>query len=402
MHDLYRYLPPITSDYSGAASIMYDLNAFTIICDPGCCIDHFVYYDNPTYYKDPRQVYSLKLESLNVTLGNDSVFIDQIINAVNNMDEKPEHIALVGTPVPAITGIDTVGMGHEIEFDLGIPTIGVNTNGFEPYVNGIDRAARALIKKFARPKATPQADTINVLGLTPIDFGSSAYGTWLKAALEDAGFKTVRLFFQGTSFKDIAAIGEASVNLAASHAGAKVGKFLKRKFKTPYVVATPLPNIGEHLNQQIFSQIKAYAAGEEQAAADKPAATEEANELRVDTLILHDQVIGNSLRAVLEEKNPDEHIVVASFVQAASSLARPDDLFIDSEGVFMEQLAQMKPRRIIADPIVEYLVEKVFADADAMPEFIPLKYNALSGVLNEREPQGLYEDMQTLAPRLGL
>jgi len=50
---LTRYLPPFASDYAGAASALYGMGGMVVLCDAGCCTDHYVFYDEPRWLQEP-------------------------------------------------------------------------------------------------------------------------------------------------------------------------------------------------------------------------------------------------------------------------------------------------------------------------------------------------------------
>ncbi|MCF0120512.1 MAG: hypothetical protein HUJ65_02645, partial [Oscillospiraceae bacterium] len=102
MGKLCIYLPPFASDYSGVCSALFDLNCLTVINDASCCTGHFVYYDEPRWTKVQRPTLSTQLRSTDAVFGNDSKVVDCVLRASEQV--KTDMIAVVGTPVPALTG----------------------------------------------------------------------------------------------------------------------------------------------------------------------------------------------------------------------------------------------------------------------------------------------------------
>ena len=104
MKRLYRYLPPFAGDYSGVGSALYELGGMLCIHDASGCTGNYVGFDEPRSYDSKQLVYCTGLRRDDAILGNDEVYIDKIVRAAKDM--KPKFIAILGSPVPLITGFD--------------------------------------------------------------------------------------------------------------------------------------------------------------------------------------------------------------------------------------------------------------------------------------------------------
>lgn len=183
MGQLCIYLTPFASDYSGVCSVLFDLDCMTAINDASCCTSHYVFYDEPRWSVRVRPLFSTALRNIDAILGNDEKIVANICKAASSIDT--EMLAVVGTPVPAIIGMDTEGIASEIEFRTGKPCFGFNSSGFHYYDMGIVQAGKALIDRFAEP-AEPVQGRVNIVGMTPLDFGANGNSEDFAALLEGA------------------------------------------------------------------------------------------------------------------------------------------------------------------------------------------------------------------------
>ena len=108
MGQLCIYLTPFASDYSGVCSVLFDLDCMTAINDASCCTSHYVFYDEPRWSGRVRPLFNTALRNIDAILGNDEKIVANICKAASSIDT--EMLAVVGTPVPAIIGMDTEGI----------------------------------------------------------------------------------------------------------------------------------------------------------------------------------------------------------------------------------------------------------------------------------------------------
>ncbi|MDO5845447.1 MAG: nitrogenase component 1, partial [Methanocorpusculum sp.] len=216
MAKLCIWLPPLAADYSGVCSVFFDLNGITAVSDASCCTDNYVNYDEPRWAEQRKNVFCISLRTIDAVLGSDAKIVSRILEAAAVL--RPELIAFVGTPVSALIGMDAEGIACEIEAWAGVPSLGFASSGFRYYDEGIVMAGSALIDRFAEDALIAVPRRLNILGMTPLDFGSVGNDLDFCAFFVKAGFD-VRCFCMGMSLDDIRTIGSAGINLAVSSAG---------------------------------------------------------------------------------------------------------------------------------------------------------------------------------------
>ena len=360
MGKLNLYLPPFASDYTGVCSALFDLDCLTVVMDASCCTSHVVYWDEPRWAGYPRPTVSAQLRSIDCILGNDDCLVDSI--AAMQADIGASLLALVGTPVPSITGMDLEGLAFELEGRCGVPALGFSTGGFSSYEQGLWQAGSALVDRFAAGEQQHPAHKINLLGLSPLDHGNCGNESDLRGALENAGWQLGASLFHGLDLQDLAGMGGAEINLALSATGVRLAEKLRRTFGTAYVAACPMGTV--HL-----AYVLSLLSGKTPlpSLAQKPSHS---------TLIVMDQVMGCSLRQALRLAGCGGEIHVGSFFYQTDALALPGDLRFSSEAAFLRYLRQHPGITVIGDPLLEAALQ-----AENHP-FYPFAHPAVSGKLH--------------------
>ncbi len=247
MARLSLYLPPAAGDYSGAASVLFGLDCLVVLVDAGCCTRNYTEYDEPRWERRRKTAFSAQLRTLEATLGDESRIIEQTADMARELGVS--CIALLGTPVPAVTGMDLAGIACEVEDVAGVPTLGIETNGFETYERGASKALTALLGRFVcdaagqqanqNPARSPEAPHVNILGLGPQDFlgedDMNACVRWF----EDAGAVVDFVTSSEYTLADVARAGAADLSVVVAWSGLEAARLLKERFGVPYVVGRP-------------------------------------------------------------------------------------------------------------------------------------------------------------------
>ena len=344
MGQLCIYLPPFTSDYSGACSALFDLDCMMIINDASCCTSNYVFYDEPRWQDHVRPVLNTSLRSTDAIFGNDEKIVKSACMAAENIDS--ELVALIGTPVPAITGMDMEGLASEIEAYTGKKCIGLATDGFGYYDDGIAQAGKALIDTFTDKKQVSHTGglkekKVNIIGMTPIDYGTNGNDDALRRFVEGAGHSINSFLFMGSSLDDIRRLPHADMNIAVSASGIEIAKYLKKKFGTPYICGFP---VGEAEPSKWFAEI---CTG---MTYSNTVHGEDDDKKRL--LIVTDQVLGNAIRDALLRLGCDLNIDVASFFGWDRHIAQAGDRHLESEKEYLQLVSSGRYGAIAADPLI--------------------------------------------------
>ena len=246
MRQSYRIIPIYTADVSGVCSALYELGGMTVMHDPSGCNSTYNTHDEIRWYDQDSLIYISGLTEIDAIMGNDEKFLDDIKEAAREM--HPKFIALAGSPIPYMNGTDFPALAQVLEEETGILAFAVPTNGMHDYVYGAGIALEEIAKRFTGEKTGRiQARTVNLLGVTPLDFGPVSHVEVLKENLKACGWKVLSTWAMGDELDAFLQAGEAEVNLVVSSVGLRAAKVLEEKFGTPYVVGTPIGSYTERI-----------------------------------------------------------------------------------------------------------------------------------------------------------
>ncbi|MCF0120837.1 MAG: hypothetical protein HUJ65_04280, partial [Oscillospiraceae bacterium] len=181
---------------------------------------------------------------------------------------------------------------------------------------------------------------VNILGMTPLDYGDVGNDTALTEALESAGIKVNASLFFGVTTDDFARLPNAELNIAVSSAGVLLANKLKRRFGTSFIAAYPMGSA--HFNM-LTRRIK---------GADSEISRGEGSGRLV---LIGDQVMMNSLREALYLAGCHADITNASFFCWDGKLAADGDFCIESERNLTEKLQSIDADMVICDSLVARL-----------------------------------------------
>ena len=283
MRQAYRIIPIYTADVSGVCSALYELGGMTVMHDPSGCNSTYNTHDEIRWYDEDSLIFISGLTEIDAIMGNDEKFIHDIEEAASEL--KPRFIALASSPITYMNGTDFPAIAEVTEQDTGIPTFAVPTNGMHDYVHGAGMALEAIAEHFVnedRCEGFYPADCrndkaeagienerdhrrVNLLGVTPLDFGPLGHAETMKRSLEQYGWQINSMWAMGDSLDQLSKSADAAVNVVVSSVGIRAAKVLQRKFGTPYVVGAPVGRFTEKLSEAMevaVSSAKGFAASE--------------------------------------------------------------------------------------------------------------------------------------------
>ena len=321
-----------TSDVSGVCSVMYELGGLTLLHDPSGCNSTYTTHDEPRWYDSASLMFISGLDEMSAVLGDDSKIIEDACLAIHDL--KPKFVTLCGASIPHIIGFDYKGVAKLIEERCGVPVIPVTTDGLRSYISGIGKATRSWIQRFAKEDVNKKNE-INLLGITPIDFGSIDIFHSLKKNYENIGETINCSFALEESFESLTNILQAMINCVPSSAGRIPAKYMYSKYKIPYVEGLP---VGPYMSQRIQECINLS-----KNTNMNQIAYEESEE--GDVLVIGEEIYAKSMATEINHGNTI-HQAFYMF---------PDD----SEGLNEDDLIEAIQRSsiIICDPLFKNLID---------------------------------------------
>lgn len=347
MRQSYKIIPIYTADVSGVCSALYELGGMVVMHDPSGCNSTYNTHDEIRWYDQDSLIYISGLTEIDAVMGNDAKFIHDIEEAAKEL--KPKFIALAGSPIPFMNGTDFPAIAQVIETETGIPAFAVPTNGMHDYTYGAGLALEKIAERFVKKPHHIRPHTLNLLGVTPLDFGPQANVDAMKQTLRQRGWEVISTWAMGDTLEDLSHAGEAEVNLVVSSVGLPAAKILQEKFETPYVIGTPVGGFTEELIQAINEEVSHHNEAEEADKNNILAAYLKNRLAGTPQITLIGEAVTMSSLAVTLEKQYNKPVRVICPLETHEGLLAPNDCTADGEEE-MEQL--LKDAGIIfADPL---------------------------------------------------
>ncbi len=411
-----------TADVSGVCSALYELGGMTVIHDPSGCNSTYSTHDEPRWFDTDSLMFVSGLDEMTAVLGDDNVLIDDVTHAVRDL--KPRFVTLCSGSIPHIIAFDCKGVAHLLEKRTGVPMLPVTTTGNRSYVAGVGAALTEWVKRFAdslespyrvsssggpdcsantlEGAAGPESFSVNLLGVTPLDFSINGNVDAMRKVFEDAGIPVNCCAAMGESFDSLRHIFRASVNVVVSSCGRRLARYMEQTAGIPYVEGTPIGAYGAarlpKLAKKAYEKKRASLEEDSHGALDgtsgslrmllaKKKGDSEGISLwkgnpaheRWDVpdgqiLIIGEEVFAQSLAAAINQLTPDcRHGLRAFAVWPDVDLGFPEDV-----------LAELirKSRYIIGDPLY-----RTIPHDSKQNTFVDFPHEAYSGrIFRDRIP----------------
>lgn len=381
-----------SSDEFGICSALYELGGMVVMHDASGCNSTYTTHDEPRWYEKDSMIYISALSEMEAILGDDRKLIRDLTETALSL--KPEFIALVGAPIPYMTGTDLTAIAKVVEKNTRIPCFGFPANGMNYYTRGVSLALKEIVRRFCTERLEKPARTlrVNLLGVTPLDFPAERTTDVLKDWLSENGLELGACFALDCSLEELRSASSAHVNLVLSYGGLEAARLLKERFGTPYVVGVPYgTSFSAHLARCIYAaadfgeDLAAYwndlkidprnfrilSESEEDTADAEPERSLSAGR-RV--CIIGESVISSSLAAAVEAEFPGLSCRVLCPVDTETGLLRTGDIRPGGESDIAEEMGAAD--LVIADPLYRVLCPET--------DFIPLPHTAFSGRIFEK------------------
>ena len=373
MRQAYRIIPIYTADVSGVCSALYELGGMTVMHDPSGCNSTYNTHDEIRWYDQDSLIFISGLTDIDAIMGNDEKFLRDIEDVAEEL--KPKFIALASSPIPFMNGTDFPGLARALTAETGIPAFSVPTSGMHDYVYGAGLALSEIARHFTGA-AEKRKRKLNLLGVTPLDFGPQPMVDAMKRRLEKYGWEILSTWAMGDTLEDLSHAGEAEVNLVVSSVGIPAANVLREKFGTPFLVGTPVEGyedeISDALEKAAGSPCEAFEDKKENSAEKSGAQISgEQEELwkvtpdqviylrkkdsplsgfipTPDITLIGEPVTMGSLAAVIEQKYRKKVQLLCS-LEITEGLLRQEDEVIRGEEAMEEKLKTA--RIIVADPL---------------------------------------------------
>ena len=352
-----------TADVSGVCSAMYELGGMSVLHDPSGCNSTYTTHDEPRWFDSDSLMFVSGLDEVTAVMGDDTVLIRDVVRAAKDLE--PRFITLCGASIPHIIAFDYRGVAHLIEKECNIPVLPVATDGLKSYTSGAGLALTAWLERFADPGEYGSAEnrTVNLLGVTPLDFSVNGNVQALKSTFERAGFSVNCCMAMTDTFENMTHAYAAQCNVVVSSAGRKAAKYMKRRSGMPFVEGLPIGKAAASALMEMIEQT--VSDGECRSLWDfAQEACKSAPEGKI--LVTGEEIYARSMSFALNSADS----AIRSGCEAYGMW--PDE----DEGIPEDQLidAVRRADMVIADPLYKVILPK-----DSSTRFISIPHEAYSG-----------------------
>lgn len=328
MKGLRKYIAPFAPDQSGATAVFCELGGLVIILDAGGCAGNVCGFDEPRWFTSKSAIFSAGLRDMDAILGRDDKLVEKIGKACKKIDGN--FVAVIGTPVPAVIGTDYAALRRMIEKKTGFVAMTVDTNGMELYDDGVRKASLELFRTFAGTDGNSQVmaqgtgtddaanrsetagtkplELLGVIGATPMDIVETETPDDIANYYTKEGWQKVSVYGMGAGLEVVRQAGQARKNLVIAPAGLETARYLKKKYGTPYEAEYPLATIP---GWDVFWE-------------------NVMKKERKKVLIVHQQVLANTLRDAIRRESGAE-VTVASWFMLDKELKEDGDVHLREE-----------------------------------------------------------------------
>lgn len=370
MRKLSINLPPFAPDYSGVCSALFALGGLLVIHDASGCTGNYTGYDEPRWYDSRSLVYCSGLREMDAVLGNDEKFIARIRQAAAEL--SPEFICFMGSPAPMVIGTDLKGIAAELEEITGIPALGFETTGLNYYDKGISDAYLAFADKFFPARAgQTRPGSINILGLTPLDFSHNSNAGDFIREMEKQGFSVIADFSMESDFGQILQAPSARINVVAAKSGLALAQWMEKRYGIPYVVGVPTGTAAAELLAVLIRET--MADGKSRSLEVPEMLPEPSPQEAKGILLIGEEVAIRSIAADLYRQKGLSGIQLATLFGPIKKLYRQECLAFNSEREIRLAVNCGNYHTIIADPLIKQLIR---TDTDV--QFIEFSHVAVS------------------------
>ena len=388
-----RIISTYSADTFGVCSALFELGGMIVMHDPSGCNSTYTTHDEPRWYDFDSLIFISALTEQDAVLGRDEKFIEDVVASA--LQFKPQFICIIPSQITFLIGTDMVALAKIIERKTGITCFTLPTNSMHYYERGIYYALEWLadyaVKQYKEKNFTTDEPKINILGLTPLDFGAKDTIPALKKFLTDANLYPQSCWAMGETLASIVNSTHAAVNLVVSYGGLGAARIMERELGIPYVVGVPLGSMQSKISSALKKSAKdrksriSYLSAEPldilpsamtAGTSDNPCHAEYISSIcPVDIILIGESIWAETLsKAITTATNHSVQVIAP--VETEKALLSANTLQLTDEKDLLKVFA--KAKLIIADPLYKPLLNYMAAPA---PKFIDLPHEGFSGRL---------------------
>lgn len=375
MSNFLTRVPSLASDYSGACSVLFALPSLNLLYSPGGCSSAVIECDE---IRDLRQTlfFGSKLGEMEAVMGAEEEFLFQA-ERLWAQNRQAKLIAIMGTPVPALTGVDIKVIADRLSRRTGLPSLALPTEGFETYYSGVYYTLLTLGKRFLerREKINNQ---VNILGYTPLSLGKETHLRGLINELGEFGLQ-INGSVEKINLETFKEMSSAALNLVVSHEGVGLAQYMQKEYSIPYVLNVPVGLWGMQQLFQVLAETvdisQSYASKQRYASTNRAKPGQRA-------VVIGEPLFASCLASCLRNDFGLDYVEPISLMkmdrrmkQVYLEKALSEVHFFEGEEALARWLYTLQPDIIVGDPLYQRML------GNGCTQYVPMPQVGLSGPL---------------------
>ena len=215
MRQSYRIIPVYTADVSGVCSALYELGGMVVMHDPSGC-NSYNTHDEIRWYEQDSLIYISGLTEIDAVME----MMQSLSGILRRLHGITTRIYCTCRFADSIYEWDRFSSGTGycvIETETWNPAFAIPTNGMHDYTYGAGLALAKIAERFVQPSGAAKvtgatrtdisdvtstgrsSHTLNLLGVTPLDFGPQQNADCMKQILAKHGWQVTSIWAMGDS-----------------------------------------------------------------------------------------------------------------------------------------------------------------------------------------------------------
>lgn len=374
-------LPSLASDYSGACSVLFALSSINLLYSPGGCSSAVIECDE---IRNLRQTlfFSSKLGEMEAVMGAEEEFLFHA-ERLWAQNRQAELIAIMGTPVPALTGVDIGAIADRLSRRTGLPSLALPTEGFETYYSGVYSTLLTLGKRFLE-RREKKNNQVNIIGYTPLSLGKETHLTEFIDELTKFGLEISCSTVGKINMETFRKTSSAALNIVVSHEGVGLAQYMQKEYSIPYVMNVP---VGLWGMQRLFGVLAEIVDISPRYASKQRYVPTSRVQLGQRAVVIGEPLFASCLASCLRNDFGFDYVEPTSLMKMDRRMekvylekALSDVHLFEGEEALVQWMDRIQPDIIIGDPLYQRLLGK------GCTQYVPMPHVGLSGPMYADAP----------------
>lgn len=376
MRKFLTHVPSLASDYSGACSVLFALPSLNLLYSPGGCSSAVIECDE---IRDLRQTlfFSSKLGELEAVMGAEDEFLYHA-ERLWAQNKQAEFIAVIGTPVPALTGVDIGAIADRLSSRTGLTALALPTEGFETYYSGVYYTLLTLGKRFLE-RREKKNNQVNIVGYTPLSLGKETHLAELMDELEQFGLEINGSPVGKIDIETFKKMSSAALNLVVSHEGLGLAQYMQKEYSIPYVMSVPVGLWGMQRLFQVLAEIVDIPMDYTNKQRYAPKGTAQPEQRAV---VIGEPLFASCIASCLHNDFGLDYVEPTSLMKMDRRMkkvyqeeALSGVQLFEGEEALAQWIDRIQPDIIVGDPLYQRLL------GESGTQYVPIPHVGLSGPL---------------------